>query len=179
MFIYLVAILLLIYVFNVYLSRGYGRIRHVRKKADVRVDLKDYPLRNNICSTLESRNQTNLIQLRILNDKVSKVTELNEELELCRTFDNSPISVTLIDKILEITLLDDSTCSIEKLVSLEYIKGNVQVCHLKSLKKLFIKHGGTNYLLALEIYKLTKSSPESDEKIALLNFIVRHVELPA
>jgi hypothetical protein len=162
-----------------YLSNNYRRARNVSKRAGVRVETENYPIRNKVSSTGESRNQTNLIQRRILNDKVSKVTELNEELELCRTFDNSPISVTLIDKILEITLLDDSTCSIEKLVSLEYIKGNVQISHLESLKKLFIKHGGTNYLLALEIYKLTKSSPESDEKIALLNFIVRHVELPA
>jgi len=179
MFIYLGIVLLVIYLLIAYLTKNYGRDRNVRKETDFRVDFKEYPSRNNMLSTVESRNQTNLIHLRILNDKVSKVTTLNSELELSKTFDNSPISVTLIDKILEVTLIDDTTCSIEKLISLEYIKGNVQTCHLESLRKLFIKHGSTNYLLALEIYKLTKSSPESDEKNTLLNFIVRHVELSA
>ena len=179
MFIYLVIVLLLIYLLNAYLTKNYGRTRKVSKNTGFRVNYKKYPLRNSILSTVESRNQTKLIQHRILNDKVSKVTALNAELELCKTFDNSPISVMLIDKILEVTLIDDATCSIEKLISLEYIKGNVQTCHLESLRKLFIKHGSTNYLLALAIYKLTKSSPESDEKNTLLNYIVRRVELSA
>jgi len=178
MFIYLVTILLLIYILTACLSKNYRRSRNVSKKTDMRVGIKEYSLRNKICSTVESRNQTNLIQRRILNNNVSKVTALNSELELCRTFDNSPISKTLIDKVLEITLSDDTACSLEKLISLKYIQGNVETRHLEKLRQLFIKYGETNYLLALEIYKLTKSSPECDEKNELLHFIVRHVELP-
>ena len=178
MFIYLVTILLLIYILTACLSRNYRRSRNVSKKTDMRVGIKEYSLRNKICSTVESRNQTNLIQRRILNNNVSKVTALNSELELCRTFDNSPISKTLIDKVLEITLSDNSACSLEKLISLKYIQGNVQTHHLEKLRQLFIKYGNTNYLLALEIYKLTKSSPDSDEKNEFLHFIVRHIELP-
>jgi hypothetical protein len=178
MFIYLVTILLLIYILTACLSRNYRRSRNVSKKTDMRVGIKEYSLRNKICSTVESRNQTNLIQRRILNNNVSKVTALNSELELCRTFDNSPISKTLIDKVLEITLSDNSACSLEKLISLKYIQGNVQTRHLEKLRQLFIKYGNTNYLLALEIYKLTKSSPDSDEKNEFLHFIVRHIELP-
>lgn len=178
MFIYLVTILLLIYLLNAYLSKNYRRARNISKRRDIRIDVKEYSSRNKIGSTVESRNQTNLIQLRILNNNVSKIAVLNSELELCRTFDKSPISKTLIDKVLEITLSDDTACSLEKLISLKYIQGNVETRHLEKLRQLFIKYGETNYLLALEIYKLTKSSPECDEKNELLHFIVRHVELP-
>jgi hypothetical protein len=121
------------------------------------------------------KHQRNLIQERILNEKMTTVTQLNAELELCKAFDNLEATAELTDKILEILIQDESDCSIEKLLSLEYIKGTIQKQHLASLKKIFIDHGNSNYLLAIEIYQLIEASDDCAEKFSLLDFMNQQV----
>lgn len=172
MLLFLLTIFLLIFFLAVYLPKYYLSSCRLRTKT-VNASNFDIPR-----LTKEKSSPHSFFQLRLLNGKVTKVSELNAELELYKAFDNSPFPTIVIDKVLEIILLDKPACSIEKLSALEYLKGGIQPRHFEGLKALFLAHGRDNYLLSIEIFRLIKSSKNSSEKSHILDFISQQIELP-
>jgi len=172
MLLFILSILLLVFLLAVYIPKHYLGARRLRKKVAnyANIGTTDIPS--------ENKNPHSFFQLRLLNGRVTKVSELNAELELYKAFDNTPFPAIVIDKVLDIILQDIPACSIEKLSALEYLKGAIKPHHFDSLKTLFLTHGRDNYLLSIEIYRLIKSSENNAEKSYLLDFMSKQIQLP-
>lgn len=172
MLLFILAILSLVFLLAVYIPKHYLGARRLRKKVANYANIGTTGIPNG------NKNSHSFFQLRLLNGRVTKVSELNAELELYKAFDNSPFPAIVIDKVLDIILQDIPACSIEKLSALEYLKGAIKPHHFDSLKTLFLTHGRDNYLLSIEIYRLIKSSENNAEKSYLLDFMSKQIQLP-
>jgi len=133
------------------------------------------------------------MQKKILQSNVRTVAALNTELEIYRAYDDAPLPEAVVDKVLAITLIDETACSLEKLVVLEYLYGSIQFKHFDSLKTLFLRYGKDNYLFAIEVFKLIKASSKHTKpsqvtnittaehiraRFELLDFICQQVAIP-
>lgn len=178
MFLFFSIVFTIVLLLSMYLPKTLNRAKRTARRDNIQTVLDLEKIKHNRKAMQGRRVAKNLVQMRIVDGKISTVAELNAELELCSAFDNSPIPVSLVDKILDITLQDTSACSVEKLISLEYIKDNIKPSHIASLKGLFLRHGKNNYLLAIEIFKISQVIEDCKERAALLDFISDNVDLP-
>lgn len=124
-----------------------------------------------------NRNIKKLIDEKILSGEVSQVEQLNAELELHYVFEPMKMPENVIDKVFEILVVDSKACYLEKLMSLEYLHGQVTGKHLPSIKKLFERYGKAHYLFDIELYKLIGGIPDHENKQELLDWIATQVTL--
>ena len=124
-----------------------------------------------------NRNIKKLIDEKILSGEVSQVEQLNAELELHYVFEPMQMPENVINKVFEILYSDRNACYLEKLMSLEYLHGQVRVEHLPLIKELFERYGKTNYLFDIELYKLVGGIPDHESKQEVLDWIATQVTL--
>lgn len=124
-----------------------------------------------------NRNIKKLIDEKILSGEVSEVEHLNAELELHYVFEPMQMPENVIDKVFEILFSDRNACYLAKLMSLEYLHGQVRAKHLPLLKELFECYGNTHYLFDVELYKLIGGIPDHENKQELLDWIATQVSL--
>lgn len=135
--------------------------------------INDLVRKNKFYSRFSTSNQNikKLINEKILSDEVSKVEQLNTELELQYVFEPMQMPENVIEKVFEILFSDHNACYLEKLMSLEYLQGQVSVKHLPVVKRLFERFGKTHYLFDIEVYKLIGGVPDHDNKQELLDWV--------
>lgn len=96
MLLFILTILLLVFLLAIYIPKHYLGARRLRKKVANYANIGTTGIPNG------NKNSHSFFQLRLLNGRVTKVSELNAELELYKAFDNSPFPAIVIDKVLDI-----------------------------------------------------------------------------
>ncbi|GLX85992.1 hypothetical protein tloyanaT_22440 [Thalassotalea loyana] len=133
--------------------------------------LSQYKSSTNHISRQTSIEKKKQIHQRLLSEETATIGQVNEQLELYSMFDHKKMPPAVVDKLLTIILLDQSSCGIEKLITLEHLKQQIQPTHLASLRAIFMRFHSKNYLFDLEIYKLVKYCEDCAQKHDLLMLI--------